>query len=971
MKFNSLFNVRIWFLLVALALAGTSRAADFVDDINNASGARAEGHRVIYEMNVGSFTQAGTFAAATAQLENLKALGVDIVWLMPIYPRGGGINSPYAATNFQAVNPSYGTIADLKAFVTKAHSLNMLVWLDWVPNHTATNADWVTSHPEYYTKSNGSFVHPNNYSDVYQLNYSSTALVNAMNDCLKFWIDQADVDGYRCDYISSSAIPTSYWQSTIPMIKSYKAGKTISFLGEADIAQDATRLKEAGFDYDYAWAFQSQLASFGPSGTSASTLKSRVNSLVSVSSSLSFGRMLYLTNHDQNYNDGGRTLTTMYGDNRYALTVLAYTAYGMPLIYNGQETGGNQILDYFNDTKINWNTTDNKMRNTLRTLTALKHSQEALIDYKTPSKNPAINWLNVSGTGNSNVLAYSRTNGSSQVLVVLNTGTSAASVTLSGIASGTWSMWLNSQTVASGVSRTDVTLNSSTAISVEAKGYRVYVKGEGGDDNTPDTPITNLTDNSYCSVFYECPEEATICVWLWNNDKGQFTANGWPGDQLTKIGTTEQGKVVYKYELNIGQDEAMPTDLIFTKNGSDEANKTFTGEFLNHGYYIEGEGMATTTVPVETTVTEHEVYLAGEVSNWTTSDDYKFAYDSKNDVYTLNNVTLTALKDWEAGVPKFKVIDDGVWYGYNGEITKDNSTVTLVGTDETPNAAIAEGTYSFTYSATTHSLTVTGFTDDTTPTDVVPEGLTDNAYCSVFYECPEEATICVWLWNDNKGQFTAAGWPGDQLTKIGTTEQGKVIYKYELNIGQNEAMPTDLIFTKNGSADANKTFTGMFLNHGYYIEGEGMATTTVPVVKTLSGTVVDEQGKPLELVTVTATAVNAAGSPRRAPAAGTFTTTTATDGTFTLEVPADTQFTITLEKQGYDSVTLNESELSTRITMTESVSTVIDNTAMSKTAASVKYVNLMGVESDKPFKGMNIIVTTYTDGSKSTVKTLK
>ena len=74
MKFNSLFNVRIWFLLVALALAGTSRAADFVDDINNASGARAEGHRVIYEMNVGSFTQAGTFAAATAQLENLKAL---------------------------------------------------------------------------------------------------------------------------------------------------------------------------------------------------------------------------------------------------------------------------------------------------------------------------------------------------------------------------------------------------------------------------------------------------------------------------------------------------------------------------------------------------------------------------------------------------------------------------------------------------------------------------------------------------------------------------------------------------------------------------------------------------------------------------------------------------------------------------------------------------------------------------------
>ena len=65
--------------------------------------------------------------AATPKLNDLRTLGIDIVWLMPIYPRGGSINSPYAATDYQAVNPSYGTISDLKTFVSKAHNLGMKV----------------------------------------------------------------------------------------------------------------------------------------------------------------------------------------------------------------------------------------------------------------------------------------------------------------------------------------------------------------------------------------------------------------------------------------------------------------------------------------------------------------------------------------------------------------------------------------------------------------------------------------------------------------------------------------------------------------------------------------------------------------------------------------------------------------------------------------------------------------------------
>ena len=592
--FKQFFTIAFISLLACFAAGAT----DYVEEINTSSSTRGVGKRVIYEMNVGSFTQAGTFAEAAKRLPELKALGVDVVWLMPIYPRGTS-GSPYAATNFQKTNPKYGTIANLKAMVAAAHELGMEVWLDWVPNHTATNAEWVTTHPEYYAKSGGQMIHPNNYADVWQLDYNNSGLVEAMNDCLKFWIDQCDIDGYRCDYISSSRIPTSYWVSTIPMIKSYKEGKNISFLGEADIATDATRLKNAGFDYDYAWQLHNQLVSFGANGTSATTLKNNANNLFNVSQNLSFGRMLYLTNHDQNFNDGGKTLTKMFGDNRYLLTVFAYTIYGMPLIYNGQEVGGNQILDYFSDTKINWGGKDAKMFNTVRTLTALKHSQEALTDYTTGSLNAKATWLT---TGSTNVLAYTREQGDNKIMVVLNLSKNDVNITITDLDAGSWSEWLNSKTISKGVSRTQYEFGTSATFSLEGKGYRVFVKGVFPEETIEEEePLTDLTDDSDCAVFYECPDEATICVWLWSSSKSKYTTADWPGDALTRLGVTANGNVVYKYEVNLAPGEAMPTNLIFTKNGSSDSNKTFDGKFVNHGYYIEGQGEATIIIPAAIT----------------------------------------------------------------------------------------------------------------------------------------------------------------------------------------------------------------------------------------------------------------------------------------------------------------------------------------------------------------------------------
>ena len=583
-------------LLTLLPLPAAGQ--DYVDVINTMSGGRAAGHQVIYEMNVGSFTESGTFAAAGQRLGELKSLGIDIVWLMPIYPRGGGINSPYAATNFRQTNPAYGTIADLRAFVGAAHGLSMQVWLDWVPNHTATDADWVTTHPEYYKKSGGSFVHPNNYGDVYQLDYGNASLQEAMNDCLKFWIDEADIDGYRCDYISSNDIPTSYWQSAIPEIKNYKSGKVISFLGEADIAQDVTRLKAVGFDYDYAWAYQSSLVSYGGAGVYAAPLKANADKLLNASSGVSFGRMLYLTNHDQNWNEGKKTLAEKYGSNRYPLTVLAYTLYGMPLIYNGQETGGGQALNYFQDTKIDWSSRDDKMLNTLRTLTALKHAVAALGD-KT-----GVKWTTSSPEGegqqttSSSVLAFTRKSGDSEVLVVLNMSNSNVSATLTGLTAGPWSLWLNSETIAQGVSRKQLYLSTTQTFSLEPKGYRVYVRGTFPEEDlpVPEVYVPTLEGSDEISLFFETPSADSYAVWVWGDLGGgeAYCSNtSWPGDVMTLMGQTSSGRYVYKRTLTKASEA--PQYLIISKGGG--ATKIYDGvAFVNHGYYVEGQDTPTQVI---------------------------------------------------------------------------------------------------------------------------------------------------------------------------------------------------------------------------------------------------------------------------------------------------------------------------------------------------------------------------------------
>jgi glycosidase len=178
----------------------------------------------IYEVNLRQYTPQGSLSAFEAELPRLKAMGVDIVWLMPIHPIGtkerkGTLGSYYAVRDYTGVNPEFGTLADVKRLVARAHALGMKLILDWVANHTAWDHPWVHDHPDWYKKNEKGEIFPvtfgsgpdrEEWTDVVALDYTQPALWRAMTDAMAFWLREADIDGFRCDV--AGLVPTPFWE---------------------------------------------------------------------------------------------------------------------------------------------------------------------------------------------------------------------------------------------------------------------------------------------------------------------------------------------------------------------------------------------------------------------------------------------------------------------------------------------------------------------------------------------------------------------------------------------------------------------------------------------------------------------------------------------------------------------------------------------------------------------------------------
>ncbi|MBT2557664.1 hypothetical protein J7E24_07705 [Hymenobacter sp. ISL-91] len=183
---------------------------------------------VMYQVNMRAFSQAGNFAGVTARLDSIRDLGVNVLYLMPIYPIGTdskSVNSPYAVKDYRAVNTEFGSLTDLRALVNGAHQRNMAVMLDWVANHTSWDNPWITQHPDWYQKNAAGAITPvsNNgttYNDVAQLDFSNAAMRLEMISALKSWVYTANVDGFRFDYADFQ--PSNFWKQATDTLRNIK-----------------------------------------------------------------------------------------------------------------------------------------------------------------------------------------------------------------------------------------------------------------------------------------------------------------------------------------------------------------------------------------------------------------------------------------------------------------------------------------------------------------------------------------------------------------------------------------------------------------------------------------------------------------------------------------------------------------------------------------------------------------------------
>ena len=172
----------------------------------------------IYEVNIRQYTKEGTFKAFEEEMPRLRKMGVDILWLMPIYPIGekgrkGTRGSYYAVKDYRAVNKEFGSMDDLKHLVKTAHAQGFKIILDWVANHSAPDNDLVNKHPEWYTHDSLGHIIPPvpDWSDVSDFNYGQKGLREYQIESMKYWIKNADVDGFRCDV--AMMVPLDFWKA--------------------------------------------------------------------------------------------------------------------------------------------------------------------------------------------------------------------------------------------------------------------------------------------------------------------------------------------------------------------------------------------------------------------------------------------------------------------------------------------------------------------------------------------------------------------------------------------------------------------------------------------------------------------------------------------------------------------------------------------------------------------------------------
>ncbi len=411
----------------------------------------------IYQLNTRQFSAEGTFRAAEKQLPRLKALGIDIIWLMPIHPIGeqnrkGTLGSPYAVRDYFGVNPEFGTFDDLKHFVDAAHAQGMYVILDWVANHTAWDNPLRTEHPEWYQRDYKGDFRPTpwwDWSDIIDLDYSQPGLREYMTRALKYWVSEAGVDGYRCDV--AGFVPVDFWNN---VRKELDAIKPVFMLAE----WESRDLHAEAFDMTYAWSWREAVQAIVRGEASLDKLMVYYSWRESSYPREAY-RMTYVSNHDTNSWKG--TQFEEFGDGLEAAIVLSVVGDGFPLLYNGQEAGNPKRLEFFEKDPIDWQA--HPIGDLYQRLFALKKHNTTLWNGQWGAT-----MIRAWNTKPDKVFSFVRSNDRDKVFAVFNFSNETHTVSFSDAPfEGHYREYFSGE---------ELEIKASSSVTVPAWGYRVYVK---------------------------------------------------------------------------------------------------------------------------------------------------------------------------------------------------------------------------------------------------------------------------------------------------------------------------------------------------------------------------------------------------------------------------------------------------------------------------------------------------------------
>ncbi len=318
---------------------------------------------ILYELHVGSFTDAGTFAAAIDQLDRLVDLGVNAIELMPVNLHGGGKSGwGYNPDGWFGPQPDLGAPDDLRRLVDEAHARGIAVLLDVVYNHYDGWSQAPLRCFDAACAAGGAgpyFFEPGQYAKTPwgpRPKYDAKAISDFLADDVYAWTFEYRIDGFRHDSVSN--VRALDGQGSVPggvdVLRRMNDVTAQTRPGALRIAEDLKGYgavtappSSGGLGFDTQWAgLYDVVNAVTAASDDARNLQAVRGAVEGAFNGDPFQRLLYVETHDTAGNDGARLPAKIDGADPTSQTArklslvaagALLTTPGVPMIFMGQE----------------------------------------------------------------------------------------------------------------------------------------------------------------------------------------------------------------------------------------------------------------------------------------------------------------------------------------------------------------------------------------------------------------------------------------------------------------------------------------------------------------------------------------------------------------------------------------------------------------------------------------------------------